>query len=80
MLTILCLAHNIEDSSRSAGSFEVDEQKLGMVKKELDQIIRNRIEVQAHQTLEVIVNYLYDWITSPDNNYTVQEYEAHHCK
>ncbi|KAI7884155.1 uncharacterized protein EV154DRAFT_428012 [Mucor mucedo] len=78
-IIILDEAHNIEDSSRSAGSFEVDEQKLATVKKELDQIIRNRIEGEAHQTLEVIVNYLYDWITSTDNKYTIQEYEAHHC-
>lgn len=80
LLKSLYLAHNIEDSSRSAGSFEVDEQKLDQVQKELNQIIRNGFETEAHQNLEVVINYLTDWITSDDNVYTIQEYEAHHCK
>lgn len=74
------LAHNIEDSSRSAGSFEVDERKLSIIKRELDQVIRNGYEAEAHQNLEVIIDYLFDWITSTDNVYTIQEYEAHHCQ
>lgn len=74
------LAHNIEDSARSAGSYEVDEQTLSVMKKELDQIIRNGYVPSAHQSIELIVEYMYCWITSNDNVFTIKEYETYHCK
>lgn len=73
-------AHNIEDSSRDAGSFEVDEQMLRVVSKELNQIIVNGYETEAHGTLEMVVEQMFDWITSSENEFTIKEYETHHCK
>ncbi|KAG2233499.1 hypothetical protein INT48_003370 [Thamnidium elegans] len=79
-IVILDEAHNIEDSSREAGSFEVDEQMLRIVSKELNQIINNGYETEAHGTLEMVVGQIFDWITSSENKFTIKEYETHHCK
>ncbi|KAI9271154.1 helicase C-terminal domain-containing protein [Helicostylum pulchrum] len=78
-IVILDEAHNIEDSSRDAGSFEVDEQMLRVVSKELNQIIVNGYETEAHGTLEMVVEQMFDWITSSENEFTIKEYETHHC-
>lgn len=78
-IVILDEAHNIEDSSRSAGSFEVDENVLMIISKELDQIIRHGVEVNAHGNLQVMVDQLREWIISPDVVYTTMEYENHYC-
>lgn len=81
LLTLYCyLAHNIEDSSRDAGSFEVDELMLRVISKELNQIIINGYEAEAHGTLEMVVDQMFDWITSSENEFTIKEYETHHRK
>lgn len=79
-IVILDEAHNIEDSSREAGSYEVDEQMLTAVSKELNQIIINGYEANAHGHLEVVLGEIFDWITSNENNFSIKEYEALHCK
>jgi hypothetical protein len=48
MFSHIKIAHNIEDSSRSAGSFEVNENELKILAIELNQIIRGGYEPQAH--------------------------------
>lgn len=73
------IAHNIEDSSRSAGSFEVDENTLMIISKELDQIIRHGVEMEAHGHLQVVIDQLREWIISSDLVYTTREYENHYC-
>jgi hypothetical protein len=44
----------MEDAARSAGSFELDDRALSMVKIELTQIIKSGFEVSAHQILEYV--------------------------
>ncbi|CAO3637615.1 unnamed protein product [Mucor hiemalis] len=77
-IVILDEAHNIEDSSRSAGSLEVDENVLLIISKELDQIIRHGIEADAHGNLQLVVDQLREWIISPDIEYTTIEYENYY--
>jgi Fanconi anemia group J protein len=49
---LLLLAHNIEDASRSAGSFETDEETLDVVMKELDLVIKFGGAQEAHRRME----------------------------
>ncbi|KAI9246356.1 hypothetical protein BY458DRAFT_536907 [Sporodiniella umbellata] len=76
-IVILDEAHNMEDAARSAGSFELDDKSLSMLKIELSQIIKNGYEIHAHGILEHLFNIIWEWITSPENFYEIKEYERH---
>ncbi|KAG1337169.1 hypothetical protein G6F62_005997 [Rhizopus arrhizus] len=78
-IIILDEAHNMEDAARSAGSFELDDRALSMVKIELTQIIKSGFEVSAHQILEYLFDGLWEWVCSADNVYDIKEYERHIC-
>jgi hypothetical protein len=53
-LNILALAHNIEDASRSAGSFETDEESFDVVMKELNLVVKFGGAQEAHKTIESV--------------------------
>lgn len=53
-IVILDEAHNVEDASRSAGSFVLDEHALDPVIKELSTIAKYGGERDAHRTLEFV--------------------------
>ncbi|KAI9023639.1 helicase C-terminal domain-containing protein [Phycomyces nitens] len=76
-IVILDEAHNIEDASRSAGSFEVTEIELSMVYTELNQVIRNKKLPNEHNLLLYFVESLLQWIKDPSNVFTIQEFEQH---
>ncbi|KAL0073826.1 hypothetical protein J3Q64DRAFT_1882960, partial [Phycomyces blakesleeanus] len=76
-IVILDEAHNIEDSSRSAGSFEVTEVDLGMLQTELNQVIRNKQLPEEHNLLLYFTESLLEWIKDPSNMFTIKEFEQH---
>lgn len=55
----------------------MDDQVLLIIRKELDYIVRNGIEVAAHETLGYVIDNLLTWITT-DTDYAVKEYESHY--
>lgn len=49
------VAHNIEDASRSAGSYEIDENALDGLVKELGAVVKYGGEPDAHKKLELVI-------------------------
>ncbi|KAI8336223.1 hypothetical protein BC941DRAFT_428637 [Chlamydoabsidia padenii] len=70
-------AHNIEDTARSVASYEVTEADLKRLQKELTQVIRGQNLEEDHRTIQFIVETLLEWITQPNNSYSIKEYEKH---
>ncbi|EIE76120.1 hypothetical protein RO3G_00824 [Rhizopus delemar RA 99-880] len=67
----------MEDAARSAGSFELDDKSLSILKIELTQIIKGGFEPDAHRVLEHLFDGIWEWINSPGNKYDIEEYERH---
>ncbi|KAG0741654.1 hypothetical protein G6F23_007418 [Rhizopus arrhizus] len=76
-IIILDEAHNMEDAARSAGSFELDDKLLSILKIELTQIIKGGFEPDAHRVLEHLFDGIWEWINSSTNKYDIEEYERH---
>ncbi|KAI8356641.1 helicase C-terminal domain-containing protein [Blakeslea trispora] len=74
-IVILDEAHNIEDASRSAGSFEMDENTVDILLKELDLVATFGGEKEAHRTIGMVIHNLKEFFTDEATEYTVKEYE-----
>ncbi|KAI8880305.1 hypothetical protein K501DRAFT_191579 [Backusella circina FSU 941] len=76
-IVIIDEAHNIEDSSRQAGSFEVNENELKILTMELGQLVRGGVEAEAHNHMLYFIDSILGWIQDNDNEYSIKEYEQH---
>ncbi|KAI8327937.1 hypothetical protein EDC96DRAFT_453025, partial [Choanephora cucurbitarum] len=74
-IVILDEAHNIEDASRSAGSFEIDENSVNILLRELDLVATYGGEKEAHKTIGMVLSNIKDFFTDDTTQYTVREYE-----
>ncbi|RCH91609.1 Fanconi anemia group J protein, partial [Rhizopus stolonifer] len=74
-IVILDEAHNIEDASRSAGSFEIDENAVDVLLKELELVVKYGGEKEAHTIIEMVMANIKDFFTDSSTEYTIKEYE-----
>ncbi|ORX56159.1 hypothetical protein DM01DRAFT_55340 [Hesseltinella vesiculosa] len=70
-------AHNIEDISRSSGSFEVSESELKRIKKHLREITEAGILPEQHNHIHFVVDSVLEWILDTNETYTIKEYDRH---
>ncbi|KAI7898833.1 helicase C-terminal domain-containing protein [Cokeromyces recurvatus] len=78
-IIILDEAHNIEDASRAAGSFEIDEESLQALLKELSLVVKFGGQKEAHKQIELIIEQLYNLMLSDEIKYIVKDYEQQAC-
>ncbi|KAI9486606.1 MAG: helicase C-terminal domain-containing protein [Benjaminiella poitrasii] len=78
-IIILDEAHNIEDASRSAGSFEIDEDSLQALLKEFGLVIKFGGQKEAHKQIELILEQLYILMLSDEIKYVIKDYEQQAC-
>lgn len=79
-IVILDEAHNMEDAARSAGSFEIDDKTLNLVKIELTSIIKGGFKIEtyrvinAYRVIECLFDSLWGFINSPNNTYETRDF------
>lgn len=61
-ILILDEAHNIEESAREAGSFDVTEDQLIDVENQLQKMMNLNFLVEEHNSLLFLVQQLQDWM------------------
>ncbi|KAI8974372.1 hypothetical protein BDB01DRAFT_844883 [Pilobolus umbonatus] len=75
-IIILDEAHNIEDASRSAGSFEINELALNSIAIQCDILSHSDILPTSHNQIGDFIRKFHTWMTSKQK-FTIREFDQH---